>query len=63
MGPSVCLSAKGEILADAQAIALDMVQMFATLMSNIADTFPIPGLKIGLLALAEVVKKIQVRRQ
>lgn len=60
-GPSGGLSANDEALADAQAIALDMVQTIASVMSNIADTFPIPGLKIGLLALVEVIKKIQVR--
>lgn len=40
---------------------MDMAQTITSMAADVADTLPFPGLKVGLLALAEVVKKIQVR--
>lgn len=49
-----------DALADMKAAALDMIQTITSMAADVADTLPFPGLKVGLLALAEVVKKLQV---
>lgn len=49
-----------DAIADMKATALDITQTITSVVTEVADVIPVPGLKIGLLGLAAVVEKIQV---
>lgn len=46
--------------ADIKAAGLDLAQTITSLAAEVAEVVPVPGLKAGLMGLAEVIKKVQV---
>lgn len=47
-------------IADTKAVALELFHTVTTAAADVAGSTSVPGLQIGLLALATVIEKIQV---